>query len=490
MLARGQRNRDIQFYFNRQERPVNSGRISQIRGGTYGRDVPTANDAALDAFLITFTPREVGVVVEDNTATQRRTLADRAHGRFERRSDGQWYLADGETSEQECKESFDPRRLTPIVRAVAGLANNRGGFVFIGVTDDECRVVGLPDDTFENTDVSTIADKVKSFLTPTPIFSKCSINLGGLRIGVIHVEKYSLPPVIVCRDGDGLSDGSILFRYPGQSARIKFGDLLAMLRERDHSSQTMLLSSAARLSAIGTDKALIVDTQDGTLDTGNVQITIDRELADQLEFIREGEFLEREGSPTLRLVGDVRAIDQNGQIRERIEERALTADMSVKAYLRHERERTPMEYVRLAAQVQRQWLPLFYFINLSGQNVEQAVQILDATEAVYLLPKQRALERLRGELRAYTALSGNAVPVGEEIQAGEIDGLADRYQPTLIARAIQGLPNDFENVEPLLEILDGLLNTYRSNSAVRGAIYRAASRLDEIEFIELSQVDN
>lgn len=481
MLAREMRNRDIQFYFNRQDRPVNSGRISQIRGGKYGRNVPAADDAALEDFFAQFTPTEVGVVIEGDGARARQTLSDRARGRFECRDDRHWYLVDGETSDQECKESFDARRMNPIIRAIAALANNRGGYVFIGVADPNCRAVGLPDTVFRDTDIVTIVDKVKTFLAPTPMFSKDVIDLDGAQIGVIHVEKHKLPPVVVCRDGDGLADGTILFRYPGQSARIKFGDLLAMLRERDRSAHAMLLSSAARLSEIGTDRALIVDTREGTLDAGDTQITIDRELADQLTFIREGEFEEREGSPTLRLIGDVRAVDHAGQVRERIEARALTADMAVKAYLRREQVRSPMEYVCLCAHVQRQWLPLYYFVRLSGQGVDAAIQALEGTEAVYQLSKQRALERLRGQRSAYAALSGNAVPVGEEIQAGQIDGIADRHQPSVIGRAIQGLPDGFDNVPPLLDLLDGLHDAFHGDVVIRGTIYRAASRLDEIE---------
>ncbi len=53
---------------------------------------------------------------------------------------------------------------------------------------------------------------------------------------------------IVCRDANGLEDGTILFRYPGQSGKIKFGDLLAMLRERDKVATHALLASASRLS--------------------------------------------------------------------------------------------------------------------------------------------------------------------------------------------------------------------------------------------------
>ena len=73
MLRRGMRNRDIQFYFNRQDRPVNSGRITNIRSGDYGPEVPEvpeATDAALDAYLATFTPAEVEVVIEGEGGEQ------------------------------------------------------------------------------------------------------------------------------------------------------------------------------------------------------------------------------------------------------------------------------------------------------------------------------------------------------------------------------------------------------------------------------------
>lgn len=47
MLARGMANNLIQFSFNRQDRPVNSGRITGIRQRSYGPEVPKATDAEL-----------------------------------------------------------------------------------------------------------------------------------------------------------------------------------------------------------------------------------------------------------------------------------------------------------------------------------------------------------------------------------------------------------------------------------------------------------
>ena len=480
MLRRGMRNRDIQFYFNRQDRPVNSGRITGIRSGDYGPEVPEATDAELDAFLATFAPAEVGVVIE-GAAQREQTLADRALARFVQRADGHWYLIDGETSEQECKAQFDPRRMEPIIRAIAALANNRGGFVFIGVTDAERRVAGMPDTAFQDTDIVRITDKAKTLLTPTPVFSRDVIEIGGHAVGVIHVEKHPTPPVIVCRDANGLEDGTILFRYPGQSGKIKFGDLLEILRERDRAAQRVLLASASRLSDIGADRALIVDTEKGEMDTGSKRIVIDRALADQLEFIREGEFDEREGAPALRLVGDVHAVDQDGRVVERIEGQALDAEAVLMAYLNREQVRSPIEYVCVSAKVQRQWLPLFYFVRLAGGDRNAAIAALEETNAVYRVSKDNALQRLRGQRLAFEQPGGAILDALALLEQGDVANLRGDFTDFQIVRAIRGLPDGFEPYPQLFDLLREIYLEAEGDANVRSGSFRASARLDELE---------
>jgi hypothetical protein len=481
MLARGERNVDIQFYFNRQDRPANSGRISQIRNGTYGPEVPQADEEALDTFLQNFEAAQIGVAVAGGEAMPP-TISERATALFDVRDDGFWYLRDGETSQQECKEVFDPKKMNPIIRAIAALANNKGGFIFLGVEDTQCRAVGLQDDAFSNTDIVQISQKVKTLLTPTPDFIKTEIMLGGAQIGVLYVEKYAEPPVIVSRDGDGLESGTILFRTPGQSAKISAGDLIILLRERDQANQLKLLKSAQRISEIGLGNSLIVDTSEGTLESEDTRVTIDRDLADQLEFIREGEFEEVEGAPTLRLVGDVRAVNAEGAVQERIEGRVLTADSVLLAFLRREDVRNPLEYVRESALVQRQWLPLFYFVDLSSNPVQEAIEILEATEAVYANCKASALDRLNGGISAYVAATGQSAVVLQQIQAGNIDMIEDEFGDQFISRAVAGLPDAFENFEPIFDLLIRIFERAGGNSALKGAVFKAAARLDELAF--------
>ena len=54
MLRMGMKNKDIQFYFNRQDRAVNSGRITGIRDGSYGPEVARASEDEAKAFMASF----------------------------------------------------------------------------------------------------------------------------------------------------------------------------------------------------------------------------------------------------------------------------------------------------------------------------------------------------------------------------------------------------------------------------------------------------
>lgn len=373
-----------------------------------------------------------------------------------------------------------------LIRAIAALANNKGGFIFLGVDNAGCQVSGLPDDTFDNTDIVRISDKMKNFLVPTPDFVKDTIQIGGMNVGVLYVEKYGVPPVVVCRDSDGLEDGNILFRYPGQSAKIKFGDLHAMLRERDLASQSVLLKSAQRLADIGTDRSLIVDTNAATMEASDMKLTIDRTLADQLEFIRQGEFEEVEGAPTLRLVGDVRAVNADGEALDRIEGRALTADGVLQAFLVKAQARTPLDYVNVSAQVQRQWLPLFYFLSQAGVTKAQAIEALEGTVAVYASSKANALERLRGQRSAFSAAGGQSATILAKMIDGDFAGILEDEDDRAIARAIQALPNGFENFEPVHAILLNLFDSAGTDSALKGGIFKASARLDELMFFSLT----
>src|SRR5438093_975213 len=101
MLARGMKNKDIQFFFNRPDRPVNSGRITGIRKETYGpsKSIASASEAELDEFIAAH-PRDgpvAAVSVPSALPPDGDPLASaRIRSCFKRGKDGVWRFSGGE----------------------------------------------------------------------------------------------------------------------------------------------------------------------------------------------------------------------------------------------------------------------------------------------------------------------------------------------------------------------------------------------------------
>ena len=157
------------------------------------------------------------------------------------------------------------------------------------------------------------------------------------------------------------------------------------------------------------------------------------------------------------------------------------------AYLGREEVRSPMQYVCVSAKVQRQWLPLLYFVHFAGRDRDAAIAELEATNAVYRVSKEYALERLRGLRFALERPGGAVVQVFTALQAGEFDNLRERFSDFQIARGIRGLPN---GIQPDLSLFNLLREIYREagdDANVRSSVFSAAARLDELEHAGLHQ---
>lgn len=449
MLARHMKNREIQFYFNRQDRPVNSGRITQIRDGSYGPKAQQASDAELDAFLTTFTPASVGAVVNGGAPRRDPTLAERARALFKKQANGIWHLVGGETDQCECKVMFDPSKLTSVVRTIAALANNKGGFLFYGITNSGCEVQGLRDEGFAKTDIVKITEKVKAHLVPTPTFTKDMLAFDGLNVGLLYVEKYPDPPIVVCRDGDGLNDGDVLFRYPGQSARIKYGDMLAMLKARDQRAQERLAAAAGRIAE---GKAATLDLDTGVIEGKTGNLIIDEELLPKVQFIREGEFDETHGAPTLRLIGDVTVV---GAGQTKTVHKNVTDELVLLDFLKQEPVAEPMQYVLHSAHTGRAWLPLFSYARATKRPLTEVADTLAAEPATQPTRRDAALKRLRATMGgAFQKATGRSKAALAEILKGNIALPTIQTDVAPMVLAIQALPElavvDFSKLRQLL----------------------------------------
>ena len=404
---------------------------------------------------------------------------------FRKKDDTRWYLYRGESEEHECKQDFDPKRLTPVVRAIAALANNKGGYIFFGVGNDQCRVEGVGR-AFSQTDIVDITNRVKAHLAPTPsVIRKGLIDLDGRTVGFLRVERHQDRPVIVYRDGDGLNEGDILYRYAGQSSRIKFADLRGMLEERDRVAQIALARAAGTLADVGSANAMILDTSKNTLNANGHPIVLDEKLVEQIKFIKEGEFEEKSGGPTLKLVGEVKTFATVGAAATKVLKEAIFEKDILDVFLEFAEVQSPRNFILAGLAQSRIWLPIFYFVRATGCSNSQMATEIKALKIAQEGKKKILLERLIGERSAFAKAVTQAARVkSKEISAGQLIVPKTREE---VASFAHGLTAVTQITTSLTDVLGALqvcreLAEKADDKNTFGAVCKAVCRVDELFF--------
>lgn len=486
MLKRGMANKDIQFYFNRQDRAVNSGRITGIRDRSYGPEVPRATDEELDTFVASFNAPALAppLIHPLPVAQPHDPISDTVlRSFFAKDTAGTWVCSAGETDEHECKEGFNLRRFTPALKTIAGFANNRGGYLFFGVKDkpDGFVVCGLADDRFTATDQNKFSQTIRSVLEPTPRFRVASLVLDGATVGVIHVEPHTSKPVIVSKNEGEVAEGAIYYRYPGETKAICYPDLRAILDERDRHSREAIMPMVQRLLELGPKDALVANLADGLLEGGKRPIVIDQQLVDRIRFIREGKFAEREGAETLRLVGDVGAVDLSAVAHTKTIRTEVTEEAIIRNFVGRVAVEEPLAYVRQASHENSFLLPIFYYLHLAGETREGAIASLKAHRDAKPKTREEIVRRLQGKRTLYYAAGGKRLVRLSQIRSGSVQTLKSKAGATTALDALTGLTKaDTETFEIANELLRQALDLWDGDRNMLASLRRAASRLDEL----------
>ena len=492
MLARGMANKAIQFYFNRQDRAVNSGRISGIKHNGYGPEVPKASDEALSAFIANFTSPELSaprIIVQTAPAAPLDAMDEKVlRSFFTKDAGGAWHCTAGETDEFECKEGFSLRNFGKPLRTIAGFANNRGGYLFFGVKDKPLgfAVCGLADDRFTNTDQNKFSQTIRSVLEPTPRFRVASLKLDAMTVGVIHVEPHSAKPVIASKTEGDVAEGAIYFRYPGETKAICYADLRAILDERDQRSREAILPMVQRLLELGPKDAMVANLADGQLEGGQRSILIDPKSLEQIKFIREGEFDEVDGAPTLRIIGDAQTVPAEMMSPVRTVREEVTVDAILRNFLNRVPVEQPLSYFSQASHEQGWILPIFYYLHLAGQSRNGAINSLKSNK--HAKPKTRTEfnKLLQGKRSIFEKSGGKRLTTLHEIRAGGVAAISELDRANEIAHALSGITAEdetrFGEIHELLNQCRAVWETRDGDATLLARIRRAAARLDELEY--------
>jgi len=304
-------------------------------------------------------------------------------------------LDNRESSQLEFKETFNLGSRAKYARTMAGFANNKGGYIVFGVAPAPHHLTGLNVSNFESCDPAKLTEFLNSNFSPQIDWEMRSITIFEKKIGYIYTHEAAEKPIVaVATNGDDIKEGSVYFRYKGQSTAIKYPELRSIIDDRVARERQAWFQHIRTIGRAGATNVGILDTIHGKLYGGGPPFLIDEQLLRKLKFIRRGRFSESEGAATLRLVGEVQAV--GGVEKEVPVSVGIHADDIITAYLAQRSLEPPQaaSYVRETAYQSTPYVPLHYFVRLAGLSVDQAGDLIKATKSTAPSQIKRLLRRL------------------------------------------------------------------------------------------------
>jgi hypothetical protein len=189
------------------------------------------------------------------------------------------------------------------------MANNKGGRIVYGVQDNPHIPRGMTNNKFNETDPKTIDKTIREYFSQELIWKSSTHKISEKEFGILIVDESENKPIICKKNKDGvLREGAVYYRYRGETKEIEYAELQKILDKEREKEKLLWLKHVTRISTIGPKNVQLLDTYKGEITTGGGKVLIDKNIIDKIKFVQEGKFVEKEGAPTLKLVGEISGI--------------------------------------------------------------------------------------------------------------------------------------------------------------------------------------
>lgn len=221
--------------------------------------------------------------------------------------DGLLYHRESQTLEY--KEQFNIKGLEDYVKDFAGFANNQGGLIIFGVKDSPREPMGLSEKSkkhFKTIDSEKLSKQLLEDFSPNIEWENREFVVKGKTFGVLAIQESSYKPVIAKRNTTSITDGAIYYRYAGQTKTIKFAELEKIIQSRIKENNLSWIKRVNEIGSSGPSDSAVLGIKQGIEDKNDNQVLlIDEKLIRDINFIREGQFEEKYGAKTLRLMAEI-----------------------------------------------------------------------------------------------------------------------------------------------------------------------------------------
>lgn len=219
-----------------------------------------------------------------------------------------------ENSQLEFKANFNKADFALYAKTLAAFSNNQGGKIIFGIKDKPREAIGMSNDNFVDFDNKDLSNFLNEYFSPEIKFETLSILQDNKKFGVIEVVESDNKPIMCIKTGgkkQEILEGEIYYRYSGRTQKIRYPELKNILEQNLESERQKWKDHIENIAKIGPKNIKMLDLLRGEIDAGNgKKIVVDRELLKNIKFISEGRFVEKDGAPTLKLIGEI----QNGEL--------------------------------------------------------------------------------------------------------------------------------------------------------------------------------
>src|SRR5699024_1297924 len=286
-------------------------------------------------------------------------------------------LNNRESTILELKESSNWGSKDKYVKTMASFANNKGGFILFGVKDSPQKIVGFNHSRFNKFDEAKIAGFLNECLAPEIRWKKFTYEVKELNkiLGIIYTFPGKKKPVICKKNHGKLKEGAIYYRYSARSEIIKYSELDSLIEKEREKFQDKLFDQLGKILDIGVHDSAVLDTYKGKIHGNNANMIIDDSLIPQIKFINEGSFNETEGKPTLKLIGTVKG----KEIVTKDKYTSIRTPDIINSFLNQDLPIgiEPEEIVRQLPYESSAYMPIYYFINKAGLDIQDTIEVLE-----------------------------------------------------------------------------------------------------------------
>lgn len=219
-----------------------------------------------------------------------------------------------ENTKLEFKANFNKSDFALYAKTLSAFTNNQGGVIIFGIKDNPRKAIGMSNDNFVDFDNKELSHFLNEHFSPQMDFDSRHFIHKNKKFGAIWVNESNDKPIICIKNGgkkQEIQEGEIYYRYSGRTQKIKYPELKKILDDNLELERQKWKEHIENIAKIGPKNVKMLDLFRGEIDNGNgKKIVVDKDLLKDLKLVEEGKFVEKDGAPALKLVGNI----ENGQL--------------------------------------------------------------------------------------------------------------------------------------------------------------------------------